>query len=293
MRFTGQFRDTETGEDYFNARYFGSALGRLASPDPLNAGANPADPQTWNAYAYVRNDPLNATDPTGMMRTLNGWVDDGGPGNGEYTMDGVDVPSDMAMAAIGGGGAVGCPNNMCQGFVTDRTGQTSYAQYTASGGTAQAYIPVSQLGNYPYDLNGKFLTPGQFNQSIQSAVNSQKVAFAVAVASKTVLSYDTVYAALTTQTNSDGTTMVNGGNVQFGVNPSDPNYAIVSDGLSALVATGDDNRTAGAPSIHLHGDYYHLDTMSPYSGNGWGLLVHFGVDVLSGTLFYGPAPIPR
>jgi len=62
VRFTGQFRDTETGEDYFNARYFGAALGRLISPDPMNAGANPADPQTWNAYAYVRNDPLNATE---------------------------------------------------------------------------------------------------------------------------------------------------------------------------------------------------------------------------------------
>ena len=39
QRFTGQYRDSETGLDYFNARYFGAALGRFTSPDPNNAGA--------------------------------------------------------------------------------------------------------------------------------------------------------------------------------------------------------------------------------------------------------------
>ncbi len=32
QRFTGQIRDSETSMDYFNARYFGSALGRFTSP---------------------------------------------------------------------------------------------------------------------------------------------------------------------------------------------------------------------------------------------------------------------
>lgn len=63
--FTGQIRDQETGLDYFHARYFGSALGRFTSPDPSNAGADPSDPQTWNAYSYVRNNPLTLTDPSG------------------------------------------------------------------------------------------------------------------------------------------------------------------------------------------------------------------------------------
>jgi RHS repeat-associated protein len=67
-KFTGQYRDAETGEDYFNARYFAGATGRFNSPDPRNAGANLSDPQTWNAYAYVRGNPLNGTDPTGMNR---------------------------------------------------------------------------------------------------------------------------------------------------------------------------------------------------------------------------------
>ncbi len=65
-KFTGQYRDPESGLDFFQARYFGAALGRFTSPDPRNAGADPANPQSWNAYAYVQNNPLNATDPSGM-----------------------------------------------------------------------------------------------------------------------------------------------------------------------------------------------------------------------------------
>ena len=52
-KFTGQIRDQESGEDYFNARYFTVPLGRFNSPDPRNAGANLLSSQSWNGYAYV------------------------------------------------------------------------------------------------------------------------------------------------------------------------------------------------------------------------------------------------
>jgi RHS repeat-associated protein len=69
-KFTGQERDTETGLDFFQARYHGSAQGRFLSPDPLgNFVANAADPQTWNMYAYARNNPLVFVDPTGLCST--------------------------------------------------------------------------------------------------------------------------------------------------------------------------------------------------------------------------------
>jgi RHS repeat-associated protein len=63
-RITGKERDTETGLDYFGARYYGSNMGRFMSPDPL--GGHLEDPQTLNRYVYVRNNPLNLTDPTGL-----------------------------------------------------------------------------------------------------------------------------------------------------------------------------------------------------------------------------------
>ena len=32
--FTGKERDTESGNDYFGARYYASTMGRFMSPDP-------------------------------------------------------------------------------------------------------------------------------------------------------------------------------------------------------------------------------------------------------------------
>ena len=65
-KFTGKERDSESDLDNFGARYDSSSLGRFMSPDPENAGASADDPQSWNAYAYVSNDPLNSIDPLGL-----------------------------------------------------------------------------------------------------------------------------------------------------------------------------------------------------------------------------------
>lgn len=64
--FTAKERDSETGLDYFGARYYGSNMGRFTSPDPLLNSGHPADPQSWNRYAYTRNNPLKFIDPTGL-----------------------------------------------------------------------------------------------------------------------------------------------------------------------------------------------------------------------------------
>jgi RHS repeat-associated protein len=66
QHFTGKERDTESGLDYFGARYYGSNMGRMMSPDPGNIGANPANPQSWNMYSYSLNNPLTMTDPSGL-----------------------------------------------------------------------------------------------------------------------------------------------------------------------------------------------------------------------------------
>ncbi|MGH9690166.1 MAG: RHS repeat-associated core domain-containing protein [Candidatus Acidiferrales bacterium] len=65
--FTGNERDSKSDLDNFGARYDSSAMGRFMSPDPGNAGADPSNPQSWNMYSYVMNDPLTLTDPTGMF----------------------------------------------------------------------------------------------------------------------------------------------------------------------------------------------------------------------------------
>jgi RHS repeat-associated protein len=50
----------------FPAREYG-IQGRWPSPDPAGLDAvDPANPQSWNRYAYVENDPIDLTDPTGL-----------------------------------------------------------------------------------------------------------------------------------------------------------------------------------------------------------------------------------
>jgi RHS repeat-associated protein len=66
QKFSGKERDSETGLDYFGARYYGSSLGRFTSPDLPRVDQDPSDPQSWNLYSYVRNNPLANIDPNGM-----------------------------------------------------------------------------------------------------------------------------------------------------------------------------------------------------------------------------------
>jgi len=67
---TGKERDTESGNDYFSARYYASAMGRWMSPD-WSVKAEPVpyakleNPQTLNLYAYVGNNPLIRVDIDG------------------------------------------------------------------------------------------------------------------------------------------------------------------------------------------------------------------------------------
>ena len=66
QQFTEKERDIETGLDYFEARYYGSTLGRFTSTDPiLITPERLIDPQEINRYQYGRNNPLRFTDPTG------------------------------------------------------------------------------------------------------------------------------------------------------------------------------------------------------------------------------------
>jgi RHS repeat-associated protein len=92
-KFTGKERDAESSLDYFGARHYTSTMGRFMSADRYNAmltrhnleaGGLPSEaaeiflygyidnPQNWNQYAYVRNNPLNFVDPTGAAAVPDG-----------------------------------------------------------------------------------------------------------------------------------------------------------------------------------------------------------------------------
>lgn len=85
--FTGKERDGETGLDYFGFRYYSGAQGRWTSPDQPFADQHPEDPQSWNMYAYVRNNPLKNIDP-----------------NGKDCFSGIAACGNYILGAIGAGG---------------------------------------------------------------------------------------------------------------------------------------------------------------------------------------------
>jgi len=79
-KFTGYERDNNssaTGLDYSVFRYHSSYWGRFQTPDPFGGSYDLTDPQSFNRYAYVENDPINFTDPLGLF--LPGPANDPGP----------------------------------------------------------------------------------------------------------------------------------------------------------------------------------------------------------------------
>jgi RHS repeat-associated protein len=76
-KFTGFERDSETGgNDHTLYRQYEQNLGRWMSPDPAGlAAVDPTNPQSWNGYAYVINDPTTLTDPQGLfMHVPRPWT---------------------------------------------------------------------------------------------------------------------------------------------------------------------------------------------------------------------------
>ena len=87
------WRDSVSGLDYANNRYYSNAYGRFMTPDLRKASLRPrnstvarrekkqrTNPTNWNLYAYVSDDPVNNVDPNGTTCIpQNGvWADDGG-----------------------------------------------------------------------------------------------------------------------------------------------------------------------------------------------------------------------
>jgi len=67
FRYTARESDAETGLYYYRARYYDPGAGRFLSEDPLRFRVG------INHYRYVRNNPVNLTDPTGLYQ-LKGFT---------------------------------------------------------------------------------------------------------------------------------------------------------------------------------------------------------------------------
>ena len=101
-RSTGKERDAETGLDLFSGpevdpitknesvmlRYYSGAQGRFTSPDKPFLDQDPGDPQSWNLFGFVRNNPLSFFDLSGgkCKKTKDGFEGDcASPGDEKVT----------------------------------------------------------------------------------------------------------------------------------------------------------------------------------------------------------------
>jgi RHS repeat-associated protein len=91
-KFASLERDAETGLDHAWFRQYASQMGRWLSPDPYNGSYDLMNPQSFNRYAYVGNNPLTHVDPTGLYLI---WVDVWGGG--------CDLTCSIGIWGFGGG----------------------------------------------------------------------------------------------------------------------------------------------------------------------------------------------
>jgi hypothetical protein len=113
--------------------------GRFMSPDPL--GGSLANPQTLNRYAYVVNNPLRFTDPTGLYHCeggSGGTQDDCNNGGGMWTTD----PGDPGNGQIASGGAN-----------TLSFGGSSPASNSEGGGQSSSGGAANQSSSDSFDPN--------------------------------------------------------------------------------------------------------------------------------------------
>ncbi len=135
-KFTGYYRDQETGNDYAINRYVSPGFGRFFTPDPTQGSfANPADPGSWNMYAYTRGDPVNRKDSSG--------TDDGDCDGDICQLDGSDLGGspfggspfgDTCLAFGGLFSAASLGLDACQEAI----------DYCSAGGEEGPFSPISQ-----------------------------------------------------------------------------------------------------------------------------------------------------
>ncbi|MGH7884802.1 MAG: RHS repeat-associated core domain-containing protein, partial [Thermodesulfobacteriota bacterium] len=72
-QYTTKEIDNDIGLYYYGARYYSPSVGRFMSVDPV--GGNIFDPQSFNAYPYVQNNPFKYIDPDGRALLATNAVD--------------------------------------------------------------------------------------------------------------------------------------------------------------------------------------------------------------------------
>ncbi|HXM23396.1 MAG TPA: RHS repeat-associated core domain-containing protein [Terriglobales bacterium] len=139
--FAAGFWDAENNGDHFGAREYESLHGTWRTPDPAGmAAADLSNPQTWNRYAYVTNNPVTESDPLGLY---------GGCDNCDLTFQPIWIDPFNSI----GGVCFMCGTNT----MAVPTMGASYQAYGGAAAAAFAYDPF--VLNFQGTLYGKSYKP--------------------------------------------------------------------------------------------------------------------------------------
>lgn len=164
--FTGQQQWTAMGLDDFLFRRYSPVQGRWVSPDPAGlAAVDITNPQSWNRYAYVNNNPLRYIDPLGLCGGT--WTTGSTNENGDLV-----VTSDMPCPLLPLD-----PTSGMEGFFLSTYGPGGGGGGGTGGGgqpqppaePAQSSSNGPTVPKNPCQYQGRALPPSAYAQAGQAA----------------------------------------------------------------------------------------------------------------------------
>jgi len=156
--FTDDFHDSESNTEHTLYRQLSTTQGRWLSPDPYSGSMDLMNPQSLNRYAYVNNNPMNATDPSGLDMCLAGGLCDNSfaglnpalGNSGWVLVDGVPQPSSVGDLILANGWGTPGPANAGWG----------HSQPGKYGGSFSLIFTAGAGGwTWTNNLNGAELSP--------------------------------------------------------------------------------------------------------------------------------------
>ncbi len=180
---TGKERDQESGLDNFGARYYGSNMGRFTSPDPSGlALADITNPQSFNLYSYVLNNPLSFIDPNGLECVWDDGsfdsADDKQTGShGGCSAQGGTYVDPKAFSTLGAGDWSNKANSDIAAVANALNESNNFTNVSVNA-NGSGYIDqtgITLSGGVPYIVKNDYSWGGDRSLALATAVMSQGI----------------------------------------------------------------------------------------------------------------------
>jgi hypothetical protein len=156
----------------YNFRMYSPYLNHFTQPDSIVP--DPYNPQDWNRYSYVRNNPIRYNDPSGHCYTDSGtWISGGGDGDCGFA---TSTPASDGSGGGGGGSPCSTYSDVCN---NGGSGNPGDKLKTDAGGKCPGLCvldktiqnntpsPCAALG-YPYLCESKTFTSYEVSQLVNA-----------------------------------------------------------------------------------------------------------------------------